>query len=105
MGQLRQRLRVPHDRGIIYDRNGRELARLCESHDVYRWIAGDVSLNYHTLNDFRVGHAKALDDLFTLLVDMRADIRALVPKELRQVIDAAHVTESTEDTPNGDGNG
>ena len=36
--------------------NGRELARLCESHDAYRWLCGGVSVNYHTLNDFRTGH-------------------------------------------------
>jgi transposase len=45
--------------------NGRKLARLCEEHDAYRWLCGGVSLNYHTLNDFRVGHEKALDELFT----------------------------------------
>ncbi len=44
---------------------GREVARLCECHDAYRWLCGGVSVNYHTLNDFRVGHAKALDELFT----------------------------------------
>lgn len=45
--------------------NGRELARLCEVHDAYRWLCGGVSVNYHTLNDFRVMHEKALDALFT----------------------------------------
>lgn len=45
--------------------NGRELARLCEMHDAYRWLRGGVTVNYHTLNDFRVGHEKALDELFT----------------------------------------
>lgn len=45
--------------------NGRELDRLCREHDAYRWLCGGVSMNYHTLNDFRVGHAQALDDLFT----------------------------------------
>jgi hypothetical protein len=38
---------------------------LCKEHDTYRWICGGVSVNYHTLNDFRVGHEAALDDLFT----------------------------------------
>jgi hypothetical protein len=28
-------------------------------------LCGGVPVNYHTLNDFRVGHEKALDDLFT----------------------------------------
>ena len=45
--------------------NGRELDRLCREHDAYKWLCGGVAMNYHTLNDFRVGHAKALDDLFT----------------------------------------
>jgi transposase len=45
--------------------NGRKLARLCEEHDGYRWLCGGVSVNYHTLNDFRVSHEAALDDLLT----------------------------------------
>jgi transposase len=45
--------------------NGRRLARLCEVHDAYRWLCGGVSLNYHTLNDFRVAHESALDELLT----------------------------------------
>ncbi len=42
---------------------GRELARLCEESAPYRWICGGVSLNYHTLDDFRVGHGAAVQDL------------------------------------------
>jgi len=45
--------------------SARELARLCEAHDAYRWICGGVSVNYHTLSDFRVDHGKALDELMT----------------------------------------
>jgi transposase len=48
--------------------NGRKLARLCAEHDAYRWLCGGVPVNYHTLNDFRVGHEKALDDLLTRLL-------------------------------------
>src|SRR5438067_3799624 len=36
--------------------SARALARLCASHDAYRWLCGGVSVNYHTLADFRVGH-------------------------------------------------
>jgi transposase len=43
--------------------SARALDRLCESHDVYRWLCGGVSLNYHTLSDFRVGCADLLDGL------------------------------------------
>jgi transposase len=42
-----------------------EVARLCSESRPYRWLCGGVTLNYHTLSDFRVGHAEALDELFT----------------------------------------
>ena len=45
--------------------NGRKLDRLCREHDAYKWLCGRVSLNYHTLNDFRVTHEQSLDALFT----------------------------------------
>lgn len=43
--------------------SARALERLCESHDVYRWLCGGVPVNYHTLADFRVGHADLIDRL------------------------------------------
>lgn len=45
--------------------SGRQLERLCDRDDAYRWICGGVQVNYHTLSDFRVGHGKALDELLT----------------------------------------
>jgi transposase len=45
--------------------SARALDRLCEAHDVYRWLCGGVSLNYHTLSDFRVGCADVLDRLMS----------------------------------------
>lgn len=45
--------------------SAREVDRLCTSHDAYRWLCGGVSVNYHTLSDFRVAHQAALDDLLT----------------------------------------
>src|SRR4051795_1103918 len=47
---------------------GRQLARLCIEGDPYKWLCGGVSLNYHTLNDFRVDHEEALDDLLTQMI-------------------------------------
>ena len=47
---------------------GRELARLCESSDAYRWLCGTVPVNYHMLNDFRVEHHEALNDLLTQML-------------------------------------
>jgi transposase len=45
--------------------SAREVARLCDAHDAYRWLRGGVAVNHHMLSDFRVGHAAALDDLLT----------------------------------------
>lgn len=45
--------------------SARKIARLTEEHDSYRWICGGVSVNYHTLSDFRSGHEAALDKLMT----------------------------------------
>ena len=45
--------------------SARALARLCEHHDAYRWLCGGVSVNYHTLSDFRVGHGALLDRLLS----------------------------------------
>lgn len=46
--------------------SARELARRCETDIPYLWILGTVSVNYHTLSDFRVQHGERL---LQLLVD------------------------------------
>lgn len=45
--------------------SARELNRLCQHHAAYRWICGGVSMNYHTLADFRTQHVELLDRLLT----------------------------------------
>ena len=45
--------------------SARALDRLCAEHDAYRWLAGGVGVNYHTLAAFRVEHADVLDRLLT----------------------------------------
>ncbi len=45
--------------------SARELNRLCRYHAAYRWICGGVSMNYHTLSDFRTAHVALLDRLLT----------------------------------------
>lgn len=45
--------------------SARALARLCESHDAYRWLCGGVSVNYHGLADFRTAHGELLDQFLT----------------------------------------
>ncbi len=48
--------------------SARELNRLCQEHIAYRWICGGVSMNYHTLSDFRTQHVELLDRLLTASV-------------------------------------
>jgi len=43
--------------------SARELDRLCAHHAAYRWLCGGVSMNYHTLSDFRTQHVELLDRL------------------------------------------
>lgn len=45
--------------------SARALDRLCRDHVAYRWICGGVSMNYHTLSDFRTQHVELLDRLLT----------------------------------------
>jgi len=45
--------------------SARELGRLCEDHVAYQWICGGVSVNYHTLSDFRTANVELLDRLLT----------------------------------------
>jgi transposase len=45
--------------------SARALERLTRQHDAYRWILGGVSVNHHSLSDFRVQHAEYLDGVLT----------------------------------------
>lgn len=59
--------------------SARRLDSLCKEHDAYRWVCGGVSVNYHTLADFRVAHEPALNALLTQIVGslMAADLVTL----------------------------
>jgi transposase len=45
--------------------SARELDRRCREDLPFEWICGGVTLNYHTLADFRVAHVEVLDRLLT----------------------------------------
>jgi transposase len=45
--------------------SARALADLCVRHEAYLWLCGGVSVNYHSLSDFRVDNGKLLDRLLT----------------------------------------
>lgn len=43
--------------------SGRQLDKLCKESTSYRWLCGGVSLNYHSLSDFRMAHGTLLERL------------------------------------------
>lgn len=45
--------------------SAREVDRLCERDDAYRWLCGGVGVNYHTLAEFRTEQAQWLDAQLT----------------------------------------
>lgn len=45
--------------------SARAIERLTEVHDAYRWICGGVSVNHHSLSDFRVRNVEFLDGVLT----------------------------------------
>lgn len=56
--------------------SARELERLTEHHIAYRWLCGGVSVNYHTLSDFRSENGEKFEELLS------TSIAALIDKEL-----------------------
>lgn len=56
--------------------SARALERLTRQHDAYRWILGGVSVNHHSLSDFRVQHGEFLDQVLT------QSVAALMEQEL-----------------------
>jgi len=43
--------------------SARQLDRLCRDHLAYRWLCGEVSMNYHSLSTFRIAHMAVLERL------------------------------------------
>ena len=48
--------------------SARELGRRCTTDMPYLWLCGGVSVNYHTLSDFRVAHGDKLDQILTTTI-------------------------------------
>lgn len=64
--------------------SARALEKLCTSHDAYRWLCGGVSVNDHTLADFRTDHPALLDALLTQSVAALAAAGAIELDTLAQ---------------------
>jgi len=45
--------------------SAREIWRLTQAHDAYRWICGGIDIGYHTLSDFRSSKGAFIDGLIT----------------------------------------
>ncbi len=50
--------------------SARELADLCIRDDPFKWLAGGVSVNYHTLADFRTDHPEFVEPLLKQSVEV-----------------------------------
>jgi transposase len=64
--------------------SARQVARLCQTEDTYKWLCGGVSINHHTLSDFRVGYEAAVDELFTLVLAMLMEKKLVSVKRISQ---------------------
>lgn len=45
--------------------SARVIERYCSEHLAFKWICGEVKVNYHTISDFRKNHGDELDELLT----------------------------------------
>ena len=64
--------------------SARRLDRLCQEHDAYKWLCGGVSVNYHTLADFRVTHQDALEKLLTGIIATMMHQKLVTLKQVAQ---------------------
>ncbi len=64
--------------------SARELDRQCKESNPYKWILGGLTVNYHLLADFRVSHADALDSLFTDVLAVLVDKKAVSAEAIGQ---------------------
>jgi transposase len=64
--------------------SAREIARLSEAHDAYRWLCGGVQINYHSVSDFRKDHSEALDELLSTSIASLMAVGAVSLKRVAQ---------------------
>ncbi len=64
--------------------SARHLEKLCKEHDAYRWLCGNVPVDYHLLSEFRVAHQEALDNLLTNILATLMKQKLLTLKQVAQ---------------------
>lgn len=48
--------------------SGRVIERYCSEHNAFKWLCGGVSVNYHSINDFRANNKRRLNEILTQTV-------------------------------------
>ena len=64
--------------------SARGLGRLCTESKPYLWLCGGVTVNYHLLADFRVGHQAVLDKVFTAMITSLVKRRLVTVRRIGQ---------------------
>lgn len=64
--------------------SARRIDALCAEHDAYRWLCGGVSVNYHTIADFRTAYPEELDRLLTQILGTLLAAEQITLKQVAQ---------------------
>lgn len=48
--------------------SARVIDRYCDEHLAFKWLCGGISVNYHTISDFRKNNTKEFDDLIVQII-------------------------------------
>lgn len=67
--------------GIV---NGRVIEKYCSEHNAFIWLCGDVKVNYHTINDFRINNKDRLNNLLTQSITVFLDAGLISVKDISQ---------------------
>lgn len=64
--------------------SARQLDKLGQEHDAYRWLCGGVPVDYHLLSDFRTSNQEELDKLLTEIIATMMDQKLVTLKRVAQ---------------------
>ena len=64
--------------------SARVIDRYCNQHLAFRWLCGGVSVNYHSISDFRKNHAEEFDELIALTVARLINVGLITMERVSQ---------------------
>ncbi len=64
--------------------SARMIDEYCKEHDAFKWICGGITVNYHTISDFRSCHGEQLDELLTQSVAILAHKKLISLEKISQ---------------------